>query len=358
MRNLNNRLRLYTFAYHLAWALLLGLLALLATSPAAGQLTHDFRLLPDPRQTASSQRAYFVYESTAGAVIHDAVLVRNESDRPLQLSLFSADTVTASRGGIAVASHSVNAAKGAGAWLHLEQDALSIEPREHHAVPFTLSLPADLSPGEYAASIVAQHAEQREGEQTGPMGVRFVPRFAVTVLVTIPGSSVDALASNLEITDLRAATGSRRQTVIADLENSGNDGLTKAEGRLTIRRTDGEPLLQMPVRLGYFLARDALDYRAGLKRELAPGDYDVTLSLTHERGTVELTRRLFFGELSEVPVVTADQSTWPENQPTGPPKLPRWVVLAMAAAGVSVALLTLLLMLQSRRLARARLKAD
>ncbi len=90
------------------------------------------------------------------------MLVRNESEEPQRLSLFTADTMTASRGGIAVASHSLDIPKHAGAWLTLSQTELDLKPGEDRSVPFTLRLPRDLAPGEYAASIVAQRAE-REG---------------------------------------------------------------------------------------------------------------------------------------------------------------------------------------------------
>ncbi len=353
MITLDNRLRPTANTCHPAWVWLIGLLSLLASPPALAQLVHDFRLLPDPQRTVSTQRAYFVYESVAGRVIDDAIVVRNESDQSQRLTLFAADTITASRGGIAVASHSVDAAERAGAWLHLSQTALNLEPREHRSVPFTLRVPDDLPPGEYAASIVAQRAEEGDGGESGPMGVRFIPRFAVTVLVTVPGTADDPLEPDLEITDLRAATGARQQTIIGDLSNSGNDGLDQAQGHLTIRQTDGVLAREAPVRLGYFLAGDDLGYRIGVQPELAAGEYDVTLSFTHDQGTAELTRRLYLGKVPEIPVLRADDPPADATQPTG---LPRWVLVAIGVAGLSILLLLALLTLQARRLARARLR--
>lgn len=355
MMTLADRPRPYRRGYRLARASLLGLMALLATHPTPAQVAHDFRLLPDPQRSASSQRAYFVFEGTAGQTIEDVVVVRNQSEESIQLSLFSADAVTASRGGVAVATGSNDTPKGAGAWLDISQTRLTLAPGDVHSVPFTVSLPGDLTPGEYVASIVAERIREGESGEIGSSGVRFIPRFAVTVLVRLPGSGADALRSHLEITDLKASTSSGHQMVVADLTNSGNAGLAKAEGNLTVSRTDGVRLQEMPVRLGFFLAHDSLDYRIGLEQELAAGEYDVTLLLTYVRGTVKLTRRLYLSKPQELPVVRAETlSELSENQPP----LPRWMVLTIAAAGISIALLILLLIVQSRRLARARSKVS
>ena len=104
MITLINRLRPRADRRQLPRAFLLLLLTFSATRPSPAKVTHDFRLFPDPQSTVSSQRAYFVYEAFAGDVIDDAVLVRNESDVPQRLSLFPADAMTASHGGVAVAT--------------------------------------------------------------------------------------------------------------------------------------------------------------------------------------------------------------------------------------------------------------
>ncbi len=335
-------------------AFLLALMTILATPSTFAQVAHGFRLLPDPRRSVSSQRAYFVYQSAAGTVIADTLSARNDSDQALRLKLFAADAVTASRGGVAVATRANDTPKQAGAWLRLSDTELTMEPGEHRSVPFTLSLPQDLAPGEYAASIVAQRAVEQVGRQSGPLGVRFIPRFAVTVLVTVPGSAATVLRPHLEITDLRAAAGTRRQTIVGDLGNTGNDGLDRAEGKLTVRQTQGALARDIPVRLGYFLAGSDLAYRIGLEPALPAGEYDVTLSLAHRQGTVELTRRLYLGETPEIPVLRADAPAAPSPTPAG---LPRWVFMAIGAAGISIALLLLSLIVQSRKLARARLRS-
>ncbi len=328
-------------------SILLGLATLLAAHPSGAQPAHGFRLLPDPQRSVSSERAYFAYEATAGQVIHDALTVRNLREEPLHLSLYAADTTTASHGGIAIATRRGELPQRAGTWVRISEKELTLDPGEERSVPFTVSPPGDLSPGEYAASIVAQRSDEPIGDsQSGPVGIRFVPRFAVTLLVTLPGTS--PLRHSLEIMSLRGTTGAGQQAVIARLGNPGNDGLNKAEGKFTVRQPSGTVVREIPVRLGYFLAGDDLDFRIGLEPELDAGEYDVTLSLTHDRGTVELTRRLYLGEVPELPVIRSESAA-PEVQ-----GLPAWVLAAIGAGGLGIALLSTLLLVQSRRLARLR----
>ena len=63
--------------YRLIIALFVTMCALLLVHPAFAEGGHSFRLQPDPNVTTSSSRAYFVYESTSGSTISDAVLVKN-----------------------------------------------------------------------------------------------------------------------------------------------------------------------------------------------------------------------------------------------------------------------------------------
>ncbi len=327
-----------------------GLAALLAAGPISAQVVHDFRLLPDPRQSVSAERAYFAFESAAGMVIRDHLTVRNDSGERLRLSLYAADAVTASHGGIAVATRLGEVPERGGSWLEVSASEISLDPGEERAVPFTVRLPADLPPGEYAASLVAQRAEEKDRGASGPVGVRFIPRFAVTVLLTVPGP--EPLRPALEIADLEAVNGARQQAVVADLGNPGDDGLARAAGALTVRRTDGRQMQEIPVRLGYFLAGDSLDFRVGLERVLAAGEYDVTLSLTHEGGTAELTRRLTFGELAAVPVIRAQTGSRPAAADGS--YLPPWLLATIGGGVLVIAFLVALLAVQSRRLARLR----
>lgn len=337
---------------YLTVALLLSLWGLLAVRPVLAQTAHTFRLYPD----RTPPEAYFVYEATPGMVIQDTVLAVNPSSEPVYLSLYPADAATAANGGIAIATNLGETPTGTGSWLQLTASEVTIEPSENpdqataHPVPFTLTIPDQIAPGEYAALIVAQPADAlNTEEQTGPVGVRFIPRTATRVLVTIAGP----IKPNLEISALRAETNGDQQMIIADLQNMGNAGIPQTEGSLTIRETEGTLIQEIPVRLGYFLANDTLLQRINIDPALNAREYDVTLALTYQDQTVEKTARLSFGAASELPEVNPND----EEEARLPPPSP-WPDPWLIVAGGIIFLFAALFIIQSRRLARAQRMMD
>lgn len=330
--------------YRLIIALFVTMFALLLVHPAFAEGGHSFRLQPDPNVTTSSSRAYFVYESTSGSTISDAVLVKNNGGSPITLVLYPSDAITGSSGGVSIATNLGEAPNKGGTWIQLSESEITLQPDEERSVPFTVNIPDTVSPGEYGATIVTQEADAAEAEtqESGPVGIRFIPRTATSVLLTIPG--VEPLQSQLEIAELRAETDTGQQ-IVANLRNIGNDGIEITQGNLTIRDTNGTVIQDLPLQLGYFLAGDTLSYRAGIESELPPGDYDVTLSLTYLDQAVEQTIRLSIGAPEQLPEVREDASV---EQTTESSDVPLWVIVA----GFSVVAILLLLIFWVMMLAR------
>jgi hypothetical protein len=317
--------------------------------------THTFRLYPDPDVTSSTNRAYFVYEAaTAGTVMADGVLVMNSGSEPIHLSLYPADAMTASNGGVAIGTQFGEAPRATGTWLQLSESEFTLAPGEERSIPFTITIPDGMSPGEYAAMIVTQEAESSEAEDQGDtFGIRFIPQAATTVLMTIPGP--EPLQPQLEITQLQATTNNGRQVLLAELRNTGNRSLENSEGTLSIREMTGALVQEIPVRLGYFLAGDSLTYRASLDLALDVGEYDVTLSLTDQDKSVEQTRRLSLAAPEEVPVV---QVTPEAQSPTASPEpqlaesWPSWLIMAAAGGGVLILFLMIFIVRLQLKLRR------
>ena len=336
--------------------MLFGLFTVLLTPPTFAEGGHTFRLYPY-RPSQLSPDAYFVYDSAqAGTVMQDAVLVVNPSSEPVHLSLYAAKAVTGSTGGIAIGANLGEEATDTGSWIQLDTNEVTLpatppsapdEPKQVSSLPvgFTLNIPDNVPPGEYVATIVAQPVETAEGEEdNGPVGIRFIPRVATSILITVPGP--EPLQSKLDITSLNTETDSS-QEIIAELHNSGNDGIPKTTGNLTIRDTNGTEVQQVPLQLGYFIAGDKLTYRANLDSPLEPGEYDITLSLAYGDQLVEQTTRLPFGvtESPPPPPEPEDQSSSPESE-----DFTIWII---AAAASIVGVLLLLIIIVWRQLRRS-----
>lgn len=84
----------------------------------------------------------------------DHVAVRNLGEQALTVSLHAQDAVQGPDGGFDLSGPEDQAAQ-VGAWVELETTQVTVPPREHVIVPFTLDIPADAEPGDHAGGIVA-----------------------------------------------------------------------------------------------------------------------------------------------------------------------------------------------------------
>lgn len=191
--------------------------ALLCQVPqASAQSLPKFRLSPTIT-SQSSNKAYFVYEANVtGSIINDTVAILNKGTESITLALYAADGITASRGGVSVATQFGELPQKSGTWLTLAQDTVTIAPDEAANVPFTLQIPENTSAGEYAAMIVAQPAEMGESS-----GVQFVPRFAISVMTMVEGE----LESELVVEGISAESTNNGYELITTLHNRGNAGI-------------------------------------------------------------------------------------------------------------------------------------
>jgi hypothetical protein len=99
--------------------------------------------------------------------VRDFVAVSNVSEIPLTLKVYASDAFNTPEGGfdlLAAGKPSVDA----GAWTKIAQDSVILAPRSTSIVPFTLTIPANATPGDHAAGIVAALTT----EQTGTNGQR------------------------------------------------------------------------------------------------------------------------------------------------------------------------------------------
>jgi Bacterial protein of unknown function (DUF916) len=99
-------------------------------------------------------RAYLSYSATPGAIIKDQVAIRNYSEHPLTLRVYAGDAFNAPDGGFdlqAAAATPVDL----GAWISVDQHEVTVPARSSTILPIRITVPADATPGDHAAGIVA-----------------------------------------------------------------------------------------------------------------------------------------------------------------------------------------------------------
>lgn len=230
---------------------------------------------------------YFVHSLAPGGSLSDEAMVMNSGDVPVTLKLYAADAVTAIEGGTAFANEGEEK-NGVASWLALPVSELTLEPGEERVVPFTISVPADASPGQHVAGLVLEAAPSGEAPLSGEGEVQFavkvVRRAGVAVLIDVPGPHV----AGLEI----SGAGLRQQddqgaTFVVAVRNTGNI-FVRGEGSLVIKDRQGTELASIPLKMDTVLPGDATTFQVTHPVRLADGDYLLSAVLEYDGKTAVL----------------------------------------------------------------------
>jgi len=190
-----------------------------APSPAAADATADdlvWSVRPSDGAVGVS-RPNFGYRADPGASVQDSLDVTNLGDAPLTLQVYAADAFTPQGGGIDLLQRD-ETSTDVGTWIALGVDSISIEPQQTVAVPFTLVVPADATPGDHAGGIVTSITTG-----SGPVAVE--RRLGSRVIVRVSGE----LTPRLELSDASIDYGDQLDpfaastaTVTYTVANTGN----------------------------------------------------------------------------------------------------------------------------------------
>jgi hypothetical protein len=121
----------------------------------------------------------------AGQIAYDKISVANLTDQPKRFFLYAADSYNTSAGGLALHLRT-DPAQDAGSWIKLPVDSYTIPPKSAALVPIVVTLPADATPGDHGAGIVAEEQVSPTTEsQTG--GLQPIHRVGTRVFVRVEG---------------------------------------------------------------------------------------------------------------------------------------------------------------------------
>jgi hypothetical protein len=138
-------------------AALLTLTAVLApAAPAQAAPSHDpltWSVTPSGPKGPDGRTA-LDYKLDPGATVTDRVAVTNHSRRPLVLRLYANDAFTTAAGGFDLRAGNA-APTDAGGWITLAQERITLPASSRAVVAFTVTVPADATPGDHAAGVVA-----------------------------------------------------------------------------------------------------------------------------------------------------------------------------------------------------------
>ena len=201
-----------------------GLLA--AATPAAadeGDVSWGVRTASNDQGT---DRQNFGYDIDPGKAVNDAFIISNHDVLPLDLSLYGADGFTTEAGQLDVVTQETESV-ALGAWIDFAADSITVPAGESVEVPFTVNVPENATPGDYAGAVITSL-----GQPSADQGLSVDRRLGIRIHLRVGG----ALAPGLSVADMKVdysgtfnPFGTGDATVSYTLKNTGNARLTAGQ---------------------------------------------------------------------------------------------------------------------------------
>jgi hypothetical protein len=266
-------------------------------SHASGQGTADemgFGIAPvpvsDPSVTANG---YFVYKVQSRGSVTGSVMLKNPSSRPLTLQLAAVSAMTSQAGGSAFAASDATP-EGAATWLKFAESSVILPAGMQKPVDFTVSVPHSARPGQYLTGISAYIANVPPTAGAGQGGnrlgasVTMQMRYVIGVQVDIEG----AWTPSLKVDSVALVQQPSGPFIGVHMKNDGSVFL-KPSGTIVMTNTAGKRVLDQPIKMGTFVPNTEVVYPVRWVGELAPGTYQVQVSLDYDKDGKEIyTSRL------------------------------------------------------------------
>jgi hypothetical protein len=273
-----------------------------------------------------ADRSSFSYNVNPGGSLKDALVVANRGKKPVKLTVYASDGFTTGTGQLDLRGHD-DKQTGVGAWVHASSAALTVAAGKTVSVPFTVTLPANATPGDHVGGIITSLTAP---DATDTVNVE--RRLGIRIKMRVGGDLAPALAVENAHLSYAGGNASLRYT----LHNTGN----------ATQSADQAARVTGP--FGWFASSPAA---IPAPPELLPGEtWNVTVPLRDVTpafwltGKVTVTPRLTdaSGSTTSLRPVTATTHTW---------AVP-WLLAALLVLLIAAIVLAVIL---SRR-ARARRK--
>lgn len=197
--------------------------ALPAASAAADDATDVNWTVRTESNDFGSDRTNYGYTIDPGGTVTDGIVVANHGQEPVDLKVYAADGFTSDDGALSLVVAGEES-KAVGAWITPGQETLTLGPGETASIPFTVSIPDNATPGDYAGGIVTSLTVP-----DADTGVNVDRRLGIRVNLRVGGDLAPALAvENLSVSwngGLNPFAGGDA-TVTYTLHNTGNAAIS------------------------------------------------------------------------------------------------------------------------------------
>ncbi|MEV4618820.1 DUF916 domain-containing protein [Asanoa sp. NPDC049573] len=176
-------------------------------------------------------RSSFSYAVNPGGRVDDAMVVANRGKAPLDLAVYAADGFTTDTGQVDLLVKDKTSV-GVGAFVHAGRDRLAIKPGESAEIPFTVTVPANTTPGDYVGGVVTSLRQT-----AGAESINVDRRLGIMVKLRVGGEIEPSLAiEDLDVDYTGSANPFAKgdATVTYRIHNTGNAILSASEQTVSV----------------------------------------------------------------------------------------------------------------------------
>lgn len=230
----------------------------------------------NPQPNNPRTQSIFIYQLKAGQQASDGVRILNNTKQAQVISVDAVDSELAS-GGAFTCEQSGALKTGAGAWIHLQSNSVTVAPNSNQIVPFTVEVPnsKNIGVGEHDGCITVQAASQTATTSTHS-GILLSFRTAIRVVVTVPGKIV----KQLDIASVQVNRAGNKYQVTTVINNSGNVSLD-ASLSLNLVSPIGAQAGSLKVGSTPILPRSSVSLTYSVKRPFWGGWYREQAAVTY-----------------------------------------------------------------------------
>ncbi len=221
---------------------------------------------------------YYIFDSQPGATVSNAIWIVNNGKAAGVARVFVVDASTGNTSG-AVYQNETDPRQDVGSWVTVETNEVTLKPGEGRTVPFTMTVPKDVRPGQHLGGVVVANKTQEDAntDAGNSVQVKFATLNIVAIQVNLPGPTVEKMT----VSSVRPSGTQGDQTIVLGMRNDGTT-MIKPKGRLQVTNAAGAMVQDLPLALDTFVPQTAIDYPVHVQNTaLDVGDYEAKVVLTY-----------------------------------------------------------------------------
>jgi hypothetical protein len=267
---------------------LFGLLATASTlavtggSAHAAQGTDIVQATPAPGSHLDPHSSYYVLTMSPGQTVTQKVTITNPNSHAVLVDIGGVDAGTSGATGASYGTPS-SQPKSTGEWITFVTDQLQLQPDTGRTVPFTISVPSNVGPGQYLAGVSAAvpldatHSTVQAQGHSAKFNVTLEPQRILAVEVDVPGPRQPHLA----VTGVRPVVQGDTLRLQFAIKNSGN-AFAKGSGSVTVPDTNTRDNFSIDT----FVSHTSIEYGVPWTKNIVPGTHTVTIRLVDQTGRI------------------------------------------------------------------------